>query len=168
LSLFQGDHGNCDLQEDLPMESHVRFFIIAVILTVAGCGEKPQPVSVEFRLADRTPAEGLTEMVFSGWGQKDTFYLHNEVLLSEEDIGVASVTTEQESPAVAIRFSQVGTKKFADVTGSNIGRHLGMVVDGSLLSAPLIRDTITVGRAIITGDMSEQEAQRIADGLNRK
>jgi preprotein translocase subunit SecD len=42
-----------------------------------------------------------------------------------------------------------------------------MVVDGTLLSAPVIRDTILFGRAQITGDFSEQEAERLADALSR-
>lgn len=150
------------------MKSFLGALIVVASPLLVGCGEKAQPVTLEFRLAEREPTEGMTEMVFSGRDQRDTLYLHTEVLLSGEDVIDASATTENESPVVALRFTESGTKKFADITGSNIGRHLGMVVDGKLLSAPVIRDTIASGRAIITGNMSEQEAQRIADGLNRK
>ena len=148
------------------MKSH-KVLILAALLIAASCTERPQPVILEFRIAETEPSEGLTPMVFSGWGQSDTFYVHGEVLLSAEDVADASVTMQDEFPIVALKLTEGGTIKFAEITGANVGRHLGIIVDGRLLSAPVIRDTILFGRAQITGDFSEQEAERLADALSR-
>ena len=150
------------------MTRRIQILTTLLLTVVLGCGKNSPPVTLEFRLAEKEPGAGLTEKVFSGWGQKDTFYLHSEILMTREDVIDASVTTSDENPAVTLRFSESGAKKFADITGSNIGRHLGMVVDGILLSAPVIRDTIAGGRAVITGDLSDREAQRIVEGLLRR
>jgi len=141
--------------------------MLAALLIAASCTERTQPVILEFRIAETEPSEGLTPMVFSGWGQSDTFYVHSDVLLSADDVADASVAMQDGFPIVALNLTEEGTKKFAEITGANVGRHLGMVVDGTLLSAPVIRDTILFGRAQITGDFSEQEAERLADALSR-
>lgn len=140
--------------------------LTTLILLAVGCAKVQEPVSLEFRLADTQLSAGLTEMVYSGWGQKDTFFVHRDVLISEDDVDNASVTTQNGFPAVALTFTDAGTVKFARVTGANIGRHLAMIVDGRLLSAPMIRDTIRAGKAVITGDLSEEEAHSIAEALN--
>lgn len=40
-----------------------------------------------------------------------------------------------------------------------------VVVDGELLTAPVVREAITDGRAIITGIATMEEAQAVADAL---
>ncbi len=147
------------------MKKSLMLFLIALTFVDFGCTEKPAPASLEFRLAEAQPSPGLAEMVFTGWGQSDTFYVHTDVLISEEDVDEASVTTQNGFPAVALSFTEAGAVKFEQVTGANVGRHLAMIVDGRLLSAPLIRDTIHAGKAILTGEMSEEEAHRIAEAL---
>jgi preprotein translocase subunit SecD len=103
--------------------------------------------------------------VFSGWGRTETFYLHDEVLLTESDIVKASVVTLQKYPAVEVIFSEAGREKFAQITAQNINKHLGVLVNGELVCVPLIRDTVSIGKAIINGDFSEEEARRIANKL---
>ena len=56
-------------------------------------------------------------------------------------------------------------KKFKDLTAKNIGKKCAMVLNGKLLSAPVIRDTIPGGRAIINGIFTKSEAEDIAKGL---
>ena len=47
-----------------------------------------------------------------------------------------------------------------------IDRRLGIVIDGKVLAAPVIRERIPGGSISFTGDFSQQEAQKIADRLN--
>lgn len=138
------------------------FTITIFLLTVIACSENKK-VALEFRIAEDEPAPNLTEMVFDPTG--DIFYLHNEVLLNQYDVKSAAVVTQQERPVVELTLTPEGAKKFKDLTAKNIGKKCAMVLNGKLLSAPVIRDTIPGGRAIINGIFTRSEAEDIANGL---
>ncbi len=67
---------------------------------------------------------------------------------------------------ILLRFNDEGAKKFADVTGANVGRLLGIVLDGKLYSAPRINDRIGGGNAQITGRFTQREAIELSNVLN--
>ncbi len=67
---------------------------------------------------------------------------------------------------ILLRFNDAGAKKFADVTGANVGRLLGIVLDGKLYSAPRINDRIGGGNAQITGKFTQREAVELSNVLN--
>ena len=152
----------------------LRSLVFVVLLSfplIAGCERKQEitrEVAIEFRLAEREPGDERTAMVWSGWGHKDTFFVYNEIVLTEKDISSAAVTTMNDMPAIDLRLSEQGAEKFARSTAANIGRHMGILVNGRLLSAPLIRDTVAGGRALIVGDFAADEARRIADALSTR
>ena len=51
------------------------------------------------------------------------------------------------------------------VSQENIGKPLAIVVDGTLVSAPVIKAAIPGGVAVIVGSFTQEEAERIADGI---
>jgi SecD/SecF fusion protein len=59
-----------------------------------------------------------------------------------------------------------GVDRFAKVTKDNIGRSLGIVLDGNLYSAPRINCEIPNGMASISGHFSQREALELANVLN--
>lgn len=67
---------------------------------------------------------------------------------------------------VQMNFDKIGTKQFGDVTTANVGRLLGIVLDGKLYSAPRINGAITGGSAQITGRFDQREAERLSSALN--
>jgi preprotein translocase subunit SecD len=139
--------------------------IIFLIVALLACSDN-EKVTLEFRIAEDKPAADLKEIVFEPTGE--IFYLHNEVLINQFDVESAAVVMQQERPAVELILTSEGTKKFEDLTAQNIGKRCGMILNGKLLSAPIIRDTIPGGRAIITGIFTKSEAETIANGLNKK
>ena len=64
--------------------------------------------------------------------------------------------------AVSLRFKGMGPKKFGSVTGNNIGKQMAIVLDGQVVSAPVIRDRIPNGEAQISGDFTMAEATQLA------
>ncbi|MCS7230943.1 MAG: protein translocase subunit SecD [Elusimicrobiota bacterium] len=68
-------------------------------------------------------------------------------------------------PYVSLEFNQEGAKIFAKVTELNIEKHLAIVLDNVVQSAPIIRSRIPDGRAIIEGDFTLEEAKFIATVL---
>jgi len=65
-------------------------------------------------------------------------------------------------PYVSLEFDKEGAGIFEDVTSANIGRNLAIVLDGVVQSAPVIRDRIPGGRAIIEGNFTMEEAHDLA------
>ncbi len=74
--------------------------------------------------------------------------------------------------AVAFSFDNIGAEKFGELTRHNLPdttiefyRHLGIVLDDTMLSAPRINDTIR-GRGVITGQFTEQYVDFLVGVLN--
>jgi SecD/SecF fusion protein len=68
-------------------------------------------------------------------------------------------------PLITMRFDSEGARIFGDVTRANVGRLLGIVLDGELYSAPRINGPITGGSAQIEGDFSIKEALELSHVL---
>jgi len=69
-------------------------------------------------------------------------------------------------PLVSITLSSEGTELFKEITANNIGKKIGIFVEGELISAPVVNDVITGGVAVITGDFTLEEASDLVDYLN--
>lgn len=66
---------------------------------------------------------------------------------------------------VQLKFDGEGAKKFGQITEQYKGHRFAIVLDGILQSAPVIRDAIYGGDAVITGHFSEKEARGLASVL---
>ena len=66
---------------------------------------------------------------------------------------------------VQLKFDGEGAKRFGEITAANKGHRFAIVLDGVIQSAPVIRDAIYGGDAIITGKFGEQEARGLASVL---
>ena len=69
-------------------------------------------------------------------------------------------------PQVRVDFDSQGAQIFSDLTGKNVGRYMGIFLDGELQSAPVIREQIAGGTAIISGSFTADEAKVLARNLN--
>lgn len=69
-------------------------------------------------------------------------------------------------PIVAITFNSEGKDLFAKITRENIGEILAIFLDGKIISAPVIQDEITDGRAVISGQFTAEEARTLVRDLN--
>jgi len=66
---------------------------------------------------------------------------------------------------VQLKFDGEGAKKFGQITEQFKGHRFAIVLDGVILSAPVIRDAIYGGDAVITGQFTEKEARGLASAL---
>ena len=90
--------------------------------------------------------------------------LENKVLMTGDMIKDAQVRIggSFNEPYVGLDMTSHGGKVFAQVTESNVGRRLAIVLDEVVRSAPVIRDRILGGSAQITGSFSHEEAADLA------
>ena len=69
-------------------------------------------------------------------------------------------------PVVSLEFNAEGKEIFAQITRDHKGEVLAIILDGELISAPVIQDEIRDGNAQITGVFSPEEAKALVRNLN--
>jgi preprotein translocase subunit SecD len=97
--------------------------------------------------------------------RKIPYVVNKRTLLTGAELTRAEVNADPNSPGnwqVAIEFTATGARIFGDITEQNVGRHLAIILDGVLQSAPRINERIPGGRAVITGQFSVDEARDLA------
>jgi protein-export membrane protein SecD len=69
-------------------------------------------------------------------------------------------------PEVSLEFDEDGAKKFADITGRNVGKPVAIYLDNYAISQPKVNEKITGGKAVISGSFNIAEAKLLAQRLN--
>lgn len=137
-----------------------------LLFSLAGCGGAEESVTLTFRGVEDQPGPGLSQVIFDAFGRVDTLFARDEILMSGRDIAAASVVAMGNRPGVEVLFTEEGRTRWAEVTEAQVGKRIGIFLDGTLVSAPVVRAPIREGKAIINGDFTEEEAQRIAVALS--
>lgn len=65
-------------------------------------------------------------------------------------------------PYVSLTLNPKGAQIFADLTAANVGKRLAIVLDGKIVSAPVIREAIPSGQAQISGNFTVNEANDLS------
>jgi len=71
-----------------------------------------------------------------------------------------------QAPSIGLEFNAEGKDLFARITRDHKGEKLAIVLDGEMLSAPVIQDEIRDGNAQITGVFTTDEAKQLVRDLN--
>ncbi len=69
-------------------------------------------------------------------------------------------------PYVVLDFNEDGSELFATLTEQNVGKVIGIFLDGEAITTPTVQQVIYGGQATITGDFSLDEAKLLAQRLN--
>lgn len=80
-------------------------------------------------------------------------------LITDAQVRIDSQFNE---PYVGIEFNSTGARLFDQVTAANVGKRFAIVLDGTVYSAPVIRERISGGSAQISGNFSEKDAADLA------
>ncbi|MFH1407122.1 MAG: protein translocase subunit SecD [Candidatus Omnitrophota bacterium] len=97
--------------------------------------------------------------------ESEQLLVEKQASLSGDSLTTALIKFDEShfgEPIVALTFNAKGAKKFAQITGDNIGKRLAIVLDGVVYSAPQIRERIPGGQAVITGRFTQEEAGDLA------
>ena len=98
-------------------------------------------------------------------GKKEALLIEEDAVLTGDMLVDATTEFSQQGfgqPYVSLELNDKGGDMFADITGTNVGKRLAIVLDGEVDTAPVIRERIPSGRAQITGNFSVEEAKDIA------
>lgn len=69
-------------------------------------------------------------------------------------------------PMVGLQFDDTGSQMFAEITKNNVGKTVAIYLDGSPISAPVVREEIVGGIAQISGNFTPVEAKQLVGRLN--
>jgi preprotein translocase subunit SecD len=131
---------------------------------------------LEFKLVATGPEAGTADKPGPGiqvlygrgaGGAREPYLVQRRTLMTGDEVTNARVSPGSITEGMAVDFTldARGTKQFGDVTRANVGRNLAIVLDGTVASAPSIREPITGGRGQITGRFGFEEAQDLANVL---
>jgi len=67
---------------------------------------------------------------------------------------------------VQLLFDDEGAKIFEELTTRNVGKQLAIYIDQILISAPVVQEKISGGKAQISGQFTVEEAKELARNLN--
>ncbi len=135
-----------------------------------------QTAKLTFQMVDETvaPQDALAGRVPPGSillpqpDRPDEPYVlvRRRVLVSGENLSAASPGFDQNNqPSINFRFNGDGARRFGDTTARNIGKRFAIVLDGKVISAPVIQSAITGGSGQITGNFTTESASELANLL---
>jgi preprotein translocase subunit SecD len=96
-------------------------------------------------------------------------YVHEEVIVTNEDVAQARAVPGSDATraGVEVVFTPRGAARLHAATAAHLDRPVAVSIDGLVVMAPVVRSPIGE-RAIVTGDFSREEAERIVRGLTAR
>ena len=95
---------------------------------------------------------------------EDEALVSKRIILSGENLIDAQPLMNNQTNETVVSFTldRVGAKRFGKATSTGVGRQLAIVLDGKIVSAPIIRDTIASGNGQISGNFTFKSATDLA------
>ena len=121
---------------------------------------------LEFRLVK----QGVTEIP-AGTATSSLDQYFEPASLTGKDLSSAELQFQGQTgsltqPVVVLHFNSHGTALFASITKNNVGRTMGIFLDGTPISSPVIRESIPDGTAVVSGSFTPDSAKVLARNLN--
>jgi protein-export membrane protein SecD len=113
--------------------------------------------------AAATPPPGV-DLLPSQDNPGEKIAVRKRVEVDGADLTDAEPTTNPTTnlPVVSFTFNAAGARRFADVTRANVGKRFAVVLDGKVITAPVINEPIPNGRGEISGRYTFQTANDLA------
>ncbi len=111
---------------------------------------------------DTTPEP--RQVIYPSMDEPGTYYILEQtpVVTGEQLVDAQPGTDQNNRPAVNFRFNAAGGRAFGLYTAENIGNPFAIVLDGEVISAPVIQSHIPGGSGIITGRFTVEETSQLA------
>jgi preprotein translocase subunit SecD len=118
-------------------------------------------VTAEDMAAGRIPPG--SEMLPSEDGYVPAYVVRKRAVVAGDELTDSRQTFDENgAPAVSFAFNGQGARKFGDATARNINKKFAIVLDGKIISAPVINTAITGGSGRITGNFTPESAAELA------
>ena len=123
---------------------------------------KTANLTFRFVTNDENERFGIEKLKFEN-GLEDAT-VSKRIIISGENLLDAQpkMDTQTNQTIVSFTLDRVGAKRFGKATSTGIGKQLAIVLDGKIISAPVVRDTIASGSGQISGGFTFQSATDLA------
>ncbi len=108
-------------------------------------------------------------LVFAEVGEtKDGAAGYTPTELTGRYVASAQVGRSQQTGRVEVllNFNEEGAKLFEEITARNVGKQLAVLLDGNVVTAPVVNEKISGGQAQITGSFTLSEAKQMVQRFN--
>ncbi|MDE0781106.1 MAG: protein translocase subunit SecD, partial [Alphaproteobacteria bacterium] len=109
----------------------------------------------------RVPPGSMLRFGLKSEGQVP-YVVRRRVVVGGERLVDAQPSFQDGKPIVTFRFDTAGGRIFGEATQNNVGTRLAILLDGEVISAPVIRSAILGGSGIITGQFSVDEVTELS------
>ncbi|MBL8092970.1 MAG: protein translocase subunit SecD [Anaerolineales bacterium] len=117
----------------------------------------PNPVAIDCGNPSQLPPAATTAITDTTATQPTYVTLMTGAALTNANVDTTSGTV-----AISFQLGSQGTTLFATHTTSNVGNYLAIVLDKTVISAPVINSPITGGTGLISGQFDLESANRLA------
>ena len=123
---------------------------------------KTANLTFRFVTNDENDRFGVEKLKFENGLEEAT--VSKRIIISGENLLDAQpkMDTQTNQTIVSFTLDRVGAKRFGKATSTGIGKQLAIVLDGKIISAPVVRDTIASGSGQISGGFTFQTATDLA------
>ena len=123
---------------------------------------KTANLTFRFVTKDENDGFGVEKIKYEDGTDEAT--VSKRIIISGDNLLDAQPQMDTQSNQTVVSFSldRVGAKRFGKATSTGIGKQLAIVLDGKIISAPVIRDTIASGNGQISGGFTFQSATDLA------
>ncbi len=120
--------------------------------------------NLTFRFVTNNDQESFGTEKLSYEDNSEEALVSKRIILSGDNLLDAQPRMDNETNETVVTFTldRVGAKRFGKATSTGIGKQLAIVLDGKIISAPVIRDTIASGSGQISGGFTFQSATDLA------
>jgi protein-export membrane protein SecD len=128
-----------------------------------------QTPTLDFRTEN--PNKSKTQNLIVGKDGVATLDFSNQYIMTEltgRYLDKATLEFNQTTgePVVGLQFNKEGSDLFEKITKENIGKTVAIFLDGQPISMPTVNETITGGKAQISGNFTPTEAKTLVGRLN--
>jgi preprotein translocase subunit SecD len=139
-------------------------FALIALTTVTVYADVP---AVQFLAVVAEPTSASKEVEFNWRNEIRSLHVLPTPIISDPDIESAEVSLEQPN-TVNITLSEAGGVKFKNGIKDMLGKQIAIVVNGNVVSAPVLQ-AVEFGRKLqIAGTLSDRETQSLVEKLNKK
>ncbi len=120
--------------------------------------------NLTFRFVTTSDADSFGSEKLKYEDTNEEAIVSKRIILSGDNLLDAQprMNSETNETVVSFTLDRVGAKRFGKATSTGIGKQLAIVLDGKIISAPVIRDTIASGSGQISGGFTFQSATDLA------
>ncbi len=123
---------------------------------------KTANLTFRFVVKDDETGFGSEKLVFED--ESEEVFVSKRIILSGENLVDANprMDTQNNETVVSFTLDRVGSKRFGKATTAGVGKRLAIVLDGKVISAPVVREAIVGGSGQISGNFTFQSATDLA------